>query len=201
MRMLSIREASVLGGSRGVSPIARISTLIGSKGKPPPCPKRKPRSCRPGAQRAPSRQRLWPDREQKNHQRHGGCVESIIRDGKRHGVAAIEFGQTGPGPRARKGELGLGWINTLDFSRCTSFDEQFAEPAITAADVDPPQARRRRKPIYEYRAGNPAPRSHHPLVGGAVVEANLTLGHEYFRPCRSGSNDSSGSQPFSHLSA
>ena len=136
---------------------------------------------------------------EENHQRHGGRVESIIRDRKRHGVAAIEFGQTRRRPRARKGELGLGWINALDFNRCASFDEQFAERAIAAADVDPPQARRRRQPIYEYRAGNPAPLSHHPFVGGAVVEANLTLGHEYFCPRRSGSSDSSGSQPFCHL--
>jgi len=44
------------------------------------------------------------------------------------------------------------------------------------------QARSRGEPIDEYRTGKPAPRSHHPFVGGAVIEANLSVRHEFFLP-------------------
>jgi hypothetical protein len=112
---------------------------------------------------------------------HGGCVVRVIRDGERHRIAMAEFGQARRRPRARKSNLGLGWINATDLGCGAPLDEMFSEGAVAAADIDPLQARGRGQSIDECRTGKPAPRSHHPFVGGAVIEANLIVRHEFFR--------------------
>jgi hypothetical protein len=74
-------------------------------------------------------------------------------------------------------ELPLGRVDPLNLGRCAPFDDQLGEGAVAAADIDPSQAGARRYLIKEDFAREPAPGSHHPLVGGPVVEADLMLGH------------------------
>jgi hypothetical protein len=73
--------------------------------------------------------------------------------------------------------LALGWINSLDLDWRASFDQQLGESAIAAAHVDPLQSRRSLKPIKKDAARTLAPISHHPLIGGPVIEADLILSH------------------------
>jgi hypothetical protein len=84
--------------------------------------------------------------------------------------------------RARKCELPFRRINPLNLGRCAPFDDELGERAVAAADVDPAQASERRQPIEKDLARKPAPGSHHPLVGRAVVEADLRFGHQYPPP-------------------
>jgi hypothetical protein len=86
------------------------------------------------------------------------------------------------GTCAGKGKLRLGRIDPLNLGRRAAFHQQLGEGAAAAADVDPSQARARRQPVEEDIAREPAPGSHHPLVGGAVVEADLLFGHQYPPP-------------------
>jgi hypothetical protein len=83
-------------------------------------------------------------------------------------------------PRARANAscpLPLRRVNPLNLGRCAPFDEEFGERAVAAADVDPAQASAGRQPIEKDLARKPAPLSHHPLVGRAIVEADLRFGH------------------------
>jgi hypothetical protein len=96
---------------------------------------------------------------------------------QRHGVALLELRNARRGARACEGKLALRRIDALNFNRCAALDDQFSEGAVAAADVDPPQAWRRRQPIEKNIARQSAPDSHHPLVSGPIVEADLEFGH------------------------
>jgi hypothetical protein len=114
----------------------------------------------------------------KNHQRHHGGIEAVLRKGKRHGVAFLESREARRRSCARKCELPWRRINRCHRGWRASFDNEFCERAVAAPDVDPAQPRRRRQPIEENVAGQPAPFSHHPFVSSSVVEADLRLGHQ-----------------------
>ena len=75
--------------------------------------------------------------------------------------------------RAREGKLRLGGIDALDFRRRATLGQQFGEGAVAATDIDPAQAGSRLQPVEEDLAREPAPFAHHPLIAGAIVEADL----------------------------
>src|SRR5207302_1093513 len=62
---------------------------------------------------------------------------------------------------------------------------QLGESAVAAADIDPFQARAWRQPVKKDLAGNPAPGAHHPLISGAILEADLVFGHRMITLVRS----------------
>jgi hypothetical protein len=81
-------------------------------------------------------------------------------------------------PRTGKTELPLGSIDTVNFRRRAARDDQLREGAVAASNVDPAQTSARSQPIQENIASDPAPDSHHALIGGPVVEADFLFGHQ-----------------------
>src|ERR1041385_2926203 len=79
--------------------------------------------------------------------------------------------------RACERKLRIRRIDALDFRRRATLGQKLGERAVTATDVDPAQRGSRLQPIEEHLAGDPAPRPHHPLIAGAVVEADLRFSH------------------------
>ena len=80
-------------------------------------------------------------------------------------------------PGARKGELRLGRIDPVNLGRRAPFDQPCGKSAVAAADIDPPQARTWVQPVEKHIARQSAPGSHHALIGGAILEADLMFGH------------------------
>lgn len=64
----------------------------------------------------------------------------------------------------------------MNFRRFAPIDEKLRESAISTTCVDPSQPRLGGQPSHEDITRQPAPGSHHLLVGGAVVETdNIAL--------------------------
>jgi hypothetical protein len=79
-------------------------------------------------------------------------------------------------------KLRFGRIDPLCLARRTSLDQQFGECAAAATDIDPAQTGRRREPVKEDVAGEPAPASHALFVSSPIVEADLRLCHRLSTP-------------------
>src|SRR5205823_10152398 len=107
-----------------------------------------------------------------------GSVEPVCREGTDHRIALAKVGGPRGGPRARKGKLRLGRIDALHLGGRASFGQQLGEGAAAAADIDPSQALRRGQPVEKDVARQPAPGTHHALVGSAVLEAYLSFSHQ-----------------------
>lgn len=120
----------------------------------------------------------WVGNEE-NHQRHDGGIEPVLGKRKRRCVALVKRCATRRGPGAREGELRLGRINSLNFGRRASLDQQLCEGTVAATDIDPSQARAWRKPIEEHLSRESAPASHVPFVSSPVVVADLMFDHPH----------------------
>ena len=118
-------------------------------------------------------------RNEENHQRHDSGIEPVLGKRKRHRVALVKRCATRRGSGAREGELRLGRINSLNFGRRASLDEQLREGTVAATDIDPSQARAWRKPIEKHLSREAAPSSHVPFVSGPVVIADLMFDHRH----------------------
>jgi hypothetical protein len=72
-------------------------------------------------------------------------------------------------------------IDALDFSRLASIHNELREGTVPAANVYPAQPRGWREPFDEGLAREPAPGAH-PLVGGAILEADLPSAIDIYSP-------------------
>ena len=66
--------------------------------------------------------------------------------------------------------------------RRATLHDQFGEGSVAASDIDPALTNGRGEPIEKLLARKLAPNAHHALVGGAVVETDLLLGHAAIIP-------------------
>ncbi len=66
-----------------------------------------------------------------------GCIKPVFGERKRHSVTLAKLRHARCGSCARKSELSLGWINSLNLRCRAPLDEQLREGAVAAADVDP----------------------------------------------------------------
>ena len=114
---------------------------------------------------------------EEDHQRHDGDVEACIRERQRHRVALPELREPRSGPGARECELSFRGIDALGPSagaqRSTIRSEKAPLPQPISTQRNPGFG------ASQSRKMSPASRlhgAHVPLVGGAVVEAELVRG-------------------------
>ena len=93
---------------------------------------------------------------EENHQRHDGCVETVVGEGKRRRVAVAKFRHLRRRSCARKGELRLGRFYPSHLGWRAALDQQFGEGADPAAEGDPSQARERLQPVRKISPARPA---------------------------------------------
>src|SRR5205823_12905495 len=92
-------------------------------------------------------------------------------------VGSAELRRLAQSASACETELRLRRIDTLHLGRRAALDQLAAEGAAAAADIDPSPTRLRRQPVEKDVGRKTAPDPHHPLIGGAVLEADLRLSH------------------------
>jgi hypothetical protein len=116
-------------------------------------------------------------RQERDHQGHGGDIETIVAEGQRLCIADAEIGGPCARPPARESELAFRWVDRDDCARSAAGDQRFGESAVAAADIEPSQIRRSVQPVEENISRQAAPTTHQSLVGFAVAEQVARLAH------------------------
>ncbi len=116
--------------------------------------------------------------DEEDDEGHDGGVEGVGRERKCHCIAEVKLCERRWASRGGVGELGLRGVDAVDGGGGAGLNEQFGECAVAAADVEPAEGGFGGEPVEEGLGDELAPDAHVAFVGGGVVEADLTGGHD-----------------------